>query len=291
MDEHVNFSIRRVPLAELPPQLAQLPQPPTSLNVVGAPLPLDGRYLAVVGSRTHSRYGADACERLIQGLAGSDLLIVSGLALGIDSIAHRAALKAGLRTVAFPGSGLAERAIAPKTNLSLAKQILAAGGTLVSEFESHETTQDWFFPKRNRLMAGIAQAVLIVEAADKSGTLITARMALDYNKEVLAIPGSILSDTSWGPNRLIRQGATPITCAEDILEVFGLRPEKDAQQKRLPIDLSDNEKQILELLNEPHSRDDIIETFDMPSHEMNVLLSVMEIKGLIKEQYGEIRRA
>ena len=290
MNDRVNFTIRSVPLAELPPQLAEVPQPPESLYVLGADLPTDGKYLAVVGSRAHSRYGADACAKLIRGLAGSGILIVSGLALGIDSVAHRSALKAGLRTVAFPGSGLAERAIAPRTNLSLAKEILAAGGTLVSEFAPQEPSQDWFFPKRNRLMAGIAQAVLIVEAADKSGTLITARMALDYNREVLAVPGSILSDTSWGPNRLIRQGAVPISCADDILEVFGLAREKSPSQKTLPIDLSDNERQVLEFLSEPRTRDDILDTFDIPAHEMNVLLSVLEIKGLIKEEYGGVRK-
>ncbi len=290
MGQHVNFGIRKVMREELPPQLGEIPQPPSFVYMVGAPLPSDGKYLAVVGSRQNSRYGQDACEKLIRGLEGTGILIVSGLALGIDSVAHRAAMKAGLRTVAFPGSGLGERTIYPKTNLSLAKEILATGGTLISEYEAHEETRDWFFPARNRLMAGLSQCVLIVEAAAESGTLITATMALDYNKNVLAIPGPILSETSWGPNRLIRQGAIPITCAEDILEAFGMKEQSHPIQKELPIDLTEDELQVLELLNEPHSRDDIIDTFDIPAHEMNVLLSVMEIKGLIMEEFGEVRR-
>ena len=290
MGQHVNFTIRKLPKEDLPRQLLEIPQPPAYIYMTGAPLPADGKYLAVVGSRQNSRYGQDACEKLIRGLEGSGIIIVSGLALGIDSVAHRAALKAGLHTVAFPGSGLGERTIYPKTNLSLAKEILAAGGTLASEYEAGEESRDWYFPARNRLMAGLSQCVLVVEAAAESGTLITATMALDYNKNVLAIPGPILSETSWGPNRLIRQGAIPITCTADILEAFGMKERSKPTQKALPIDLSDNELQVLELLAEPQTRDDIIDTFDIPAHEMNVLLSVMEIKGLIVEEFGEVRR-
>ena len=290
MGQRANFTIRKIPKEELPPQLLEIPQPPEFLYAVGAPLEHDAQYLAVVGARKYSPYGADACEQLILGLAESGIVIVSGLARGIDSIAHRAALKAGLKTVAFPGSGLGESYIYPAITLSLAKEILLAGGTLVSEFEPNQESRDWFFPQRNRLMAGIGKAVLVIEAADKSGTLITARMALDYNRDVLAVPGPITSLTSWGPNRLIRQGAVPITCSEDILEAFGRSGATAPLQKELPIDLTDDERQVLALLSEPKSRDDIIGTFDVPAHEMNVLLSVMEIKGLILEEFGEVRR-
>ena len=219
----MHFVIEKIGLGDYPEELKQIPDVPESLYIVGTPLTKDALYLAVVGSRSYTTYGKDVCEKLIAGLAGSGIVIVSGLALGTDTNAHRAAMRAGLKTVAFPGSGLGEKVLYPSTNLSLAKEILANGGTLISELPATTRAADWTFPRRNRLMAGLCKATLVIEAADKSGTLITARLALDYNREVLAVPGPITSDTSFGPNRLIRQGATTITCSEDILEVFGLQ--------------------------------------------------------------------
>lgn len=286
----MDFRIEKIEPGEYPSGLLEIPDVPQTLHCVGAPLPEDGLYLSVVGSRTHTSYGADACAKLIAGLAGTDIYIVSGLALGIDSVAHRAAIKAGLKTVAFPGSGLSERVLYPATNLSLAKEILASGGTLVSEFEPGFKATQWSFPRRNRLMAGICQALLVIEAADKSGTLITARLALDYNREVLAVPGPITSATSIGTNLLLKQGATPVTRSEDILEAFGLTKELPAEQKILPIDLSKEEAEIMELLIEPISRDEIIEGIGKPIQEVNMLLSALEIKGLIREELGEIRK-
>ena len=285
----MNFEIRKIPAAELPEQLREIPQPPKELYVVGAPLPHDARYLAVVGSRASTRYGEMACERLIAGLSGSGIYIVSGLALGIDSAAHRAALRSGLPTIAFPGSGLSERALYPANNLGLAKEIIANGGSLVSEFAPNERARDFFFPQRNRLMAGLCHATLVIEAADKSGTLITARMALDYNREVLAVPGPIDQKNSIGANRLIRMGATPITCAEDILEVFGVAPALNPEQQTLHLDLSDAEKNILSLLSNSLSRDELFRASGMEITAYNILLSAMELRGLLKEEFGEIR--
>ncbi len=287
----MDLKIRKLKKADYPPGLCEIPNVPESLQYVGAPLDPAGNYLAVVGSRNHTSYGADVCDMLIRGLAGSGIYIVSGLALGIDSVAHRSALKAGLTTVAFPGSGLGENVLYPAVNLSLAKEILAAGGTLVSEYKSDFIATPWSFPARNRLMAGIAQAVLVIEAADKSGTLITAHLALDYNRQVLAVPGPITSKTSLGCNLLIKQGATPITRAEDILEAFGLKQDVLFDERELELaTLSVAEKDILELLNEPMSRDAILEISEIPVSELNTLLSALEIKGLIKEEYGEMRR-
>ncbi len=287
----MDLKIQKLKKADYPFGLREIPNVPESLNYVGAPLPPDGMYLAVVGSRNHTSYGADVCDMLIRGLAGSGIHIVSGLALGIDSVAHRSALKAGLNTVAFPGSGLGERVLYPAVNLSLAKEILAAGGTLVSEYKADQIAAPWTFPARNRLMAGIAKATLVIEAADKSGTLITAHLALDYNRQVLAVPGPITSKTSLGCNLLIKQGATPVTRAEDILEAFGLKQDTLFTERETELaHLSEEEKELLELLREPTSRDTILETIDMPIHELNTLLSTLEIKGLIKEEYGEMRR-
>ena len=284
----MDFKIEILTPENYPPQLNEIPTIPQKLFCVGAPLPPDGLYLSVVGSRTHSSYGADVCHKLIMGLVGTPLIIVSGLALGIDSIAHRSAIKAGLRTVAFPGSGLSESVLYPATNLSLAKEILSSGGTLVSEFEPSFKATQWSFPQRNRLMAGIAHATLIIEATEKSGTLITARLALDYNREVLAVPGPITSPGSLGPNLLIKQGATPITRSEDILEVFGLQQGSTLSQA--VIELSEQEKEVLDFLQDPCSRDELIESFGIPAQEINSLISAMEIKGLIKEELGEIRQ-
>ncbi len=287
----MDFRIEKIDPSEFPSQLLEIPDIPETLYIVGAPLEKDALYLSVVGSRTHTIYGADACDSLIRGLKGSNIVIVSGLALGIDSIAHRSAMKAGLKTVAFPGSGLSEKVLYPATNLSLAKEILASGGTLVSEFEPSFRATRWSFPRRNRLMAGISHATLVIEAEDKSGTLITARLVLDYNREVLAVPGPITSPTSLGTNLLIKQGATPITRSEDILEVFGFKQDTlfDEAQNELE-NISDEEKQIWEIIIEPQSRDAIIEISGKSIQEINSLLSVMEIKGLIKEELGEIRR-
>jgi len=162
---------------------------------------------------------------------------------------------------------------------------------LISEFEPDFKATQWSFPMRNRLMAGISKAVLIIEAEEKSGTLITARLTTEYNRDLLAVPGSIFSPNSKGTNKLIRQGATPTTCAEDVLEALGFEQEKDEdKQARLFEDLSPEEKKVIELLREPIPRDDLIRAMKMPISIANSLLSIMEIKGLIKEEMGEMRR-
>ncbi len=144
---------------------------------------------------------------------------------------------------------------------------------------------------RNRLVAGLSRAALIIEAEEKSGTLITARMALDYNKDVLAVPGNINSPNSVGVNKLIRNGATPITCSDDILEALGFKIDNETKQASLFDDATKQEKEVLELLREPAERDELIRMMKMGTGEANAMLSVMEIKGLIKEELGEIRRA
>ena len=143
---------------------------------------------------------------------------------------------------------------------------------------------------RNRLMAGISKAVLIIEAEEKSGTLITARLTTEYNRDLLVVPGSIFSPNSKGVNKLLHQGATPVTCAEDVLEALGFELPKDKdKQAKLFLDLSLEEKKVIDLLREPIPRDDLIRAIKMPTPTANALLSVMEIKGLIKEELGEIR--
>jgi len=287
----INNNIIKLKPEEFPPQLLEIPQPPKKLYIRGKLPDPDLTYLAVVGSRNYTSYGRDICEKLIKGLKGYPIVIVSGLALGIDSIAHKTALDVGLKTVAFPGSGLNDKVIYPRTNIFLAQQIVESGGCLISEFEPDFISTLYSFPQRNRLMAGMSKAVLIIEAEEKSGTLITARLALDYNKDVLAVPGSAFSSNSNGTNWLIKQGATPITCSEDILEALGFAIEKPRlSDEEKYADCSEQEIMVINLLREPMERDDLIIEMKMSTAEANALLSIMELKELIKEELSEIRK-
>jgi len=284
------MQIKKLPKNNFPKALLEIPQPPENLWIIGELPPEDLIYLCVVGSRKNTTYGREACEKIIEGLKGYPIVIVSGLAMGIDAIAHKKALSVGLKVLVFPGSGLSFEAMYPKTNMLLAKEIIGNGGCLISEFEPDFKATLWGFPMRNRLMAGISKAVLIIEAEERSGTLITARLTTEYNRDLLVVPGSIFSPNSKGVNKLLHQGATPVTCAEDVLEALGFELPKDKEkQAKLFLDLSPEEKIIVGLLREPSPRDDLIRAMKMPTPTANALISVMEIKGLIKEELGEIR--
>lgn len=284
------MKIRKLSKKEFPKALLEIPQPPTELYTVGNLPPENLIYLCVVGSRKCTSYGRECCEKIIAGLKGYPIVVVSGLAMGIDAMAHRSALVAGLKTLVFPGSGLDPSAMYPKTNALLAEEIIKKGGCLISEFEPTFKATTWGFIRRNRLMAGISRAVLIIEAEEKSGTLVTARLATEYNRDVLVVPGSIFSPNSYGTNKLLRQGATPVTCAEDVLEALGFEKEKDEdKQKKLFADLTKEEKIIMDLLREPLSRDDLMRVVKIPIPMVNAILSIMEIKGLIREEMNEIR--
>ncbi|KKT74936.1 MAG: protecting protein DprA protein [Parcubacteria group bacterium GW2011_GWB1_44_7] len=279
---------------EWPPLLKEIPDPPEKLYIRGAVPDWEQKFLCVVGARRWTSYGKETCEKLIAGLRGYPITVVSGLALGIDSIAHKAALAAGLKTVAVPGSGLLPEAIHPRVHRVLADQIIEAGGALLSEFEPDFRATLWAFPQRNRIMAGLANAVLVVEAEKKSGTLITAKLATEYNRDVLTIPGSIFSPNSEGPHLLIRLGATPITSPPELLEALGFKTEAKNNQEQLALiyaDCSPDEKKILELLREPLARDILISQLNFSASHTNTMISVLEIKGLIKESMGELHLA
>ena len=274
-----------------PPLLKEIPDPPEKLYIRGAVPDWEQKFLCVVGARRWTSYGKEVCEKLIAGLRGYPITIVSGLALGIDSIAHKAALAAGLKTLAVPGSGLLPEAIHPRIHRILADKIVEAGGALLSEFEPDFRATLWAFPQRNRIMAGLANATLVVEAEKKSGTLITSKLATEYNRDVLTIPGSIFSPNSEGPHLLIRLGATPITSPAELLEALGFKIEAENSQAQLALaysDCSPDEKKILGLLREPLARDELISKLEFPASRTNALLSVLEIKGLIKESVGEL---
>lgn len=206
--------------AGYPPLLAQLHDPPRRLYLRGSgPGLLCEPMVAVVGARSASPYGAQVARTLGRELAGAGLVVVSGLARGIDAEAHRGALEAGGRTLAVLGCGI-DRDY-PARHAELARRI-AADGLIVSEYAPGIEPAPWRFPARNRIIAGLCQATVIVEARERSGALITADFALEEGREVLAVPGEITSALSAGTNALLRLGATPVTCAGDVLELFGI---------------------------------------------------------------------
>jgi len=276
---------------QYPEGLNEIPQLPKTLYIRGKLPNEEMIYLAIVGSRKYTSYGKDICEKLIHGLKGYPIVIVSGLAIGIDTIAHKAALESGLTTISFPGSGLDNSVLYPRTNIKLAQEIINKGGCLISEMKPDERPHLYSFPQRNRLMAGISKAVLLIEAEEKSGTLITARLALDYNRDVLAVPGSAFSSNSNGTNWLIKQGATPVVSSNDILEALGFEIEKPVKSdKEKYADCGKDEMKVIELLREPMERNDLIRELGMNIGSANALLSIMELKDLIKEDLGELRK-
>ena len=286
------MQIKKLPKNKFPKALLEIPQPPEDLWIMGE-LPRENLiHLCVVGSRKFTSYGREACEKIIAGLRNYPIVIVFGFAMGIDTIAHKKAMQVGLKTIVFPGSGLSSEAMYPKTNIRLMNEVVENGGCLISEFEPDFKATQWSFPMRNRLMAGISKATLIIEAEERSGTLITARLTTEYNRDLLVVPGSIFSSNSKGTNRLLRQGATPITSASDVLEALGFEKEKDEEKQiKLFLDLLPEEKIVVKLLHEPMARDDLIRGMLLPIPTANAVLSVMEIKELIKEEMGEIRLA
>ncbi len=273
---------------EFPSLLQEINDPPKQLYLEGVLPAEDYTCLTVVGSRRASRYGEDACAKLISGLAGYQIVIVSGLAIGLDTIAHQSALETGLLTIAVPGSGLDRSVLHPSSNRRLADKIVESGGALLSELEPLAPAGVHTFPRRNRLMAGLAKATLVIEAGEKSGTLITARLALDYNRDVLAVPGSIFSPGAFGTNRLIRDGATPITTSEELLLALGYEPVGEERVRSRQLSLEEERVSTL-LTREPLARDELIKQLNLPIGDANSLLTLMEINGLIKESLGEIR--
>lgn len=283
------MEIKKLKKQDWPESILEINDPPKQLYYRGEKPNWNSTFLTVVGSRRCSQYSKDVCEKLILGLRGYDITIVSGLALGIDGLAHKIALETNLKTISVPGSGIDDSVLYPRINKGLAQQILKSGGTLLSEFDPKEPANRWTFPQRNRIMAGLAKAVLIIEATEKSGTLITARLALDYNREVCVVPASIFSHHAIGSNRLLRQGATAITSSQDLLRTLGFNSDIKPIHSQLNLsDCSKEEKQILELLKEPKERNELIQQSRLTASQTNIILSSMEIKGLIKETLGKI---
>src|SRR3989344_2518202 len=282
--------IRGLSPEEFPELLREITDPPKQMRYEGT-LPIKGnKLLAIVGSRKFTVYGREMCESIIAGLSDSPITIVSGLALGIDSIAHRASLQAGLQTIAIPGSGLDRKVLHPHSHVNLAEEIIENGGGLISEYDDTMPSGAWAFPRRNRIMAGMCHATLVIEAEKKSGTLITSRLATEYNREVGCVPGPVNSSTSDGAHMLIRLGAALIRDANDVRELLGLK-RTDKNPTLINIDeLSDEEKVFIKILERPHSRDELIRKSKLEVSTASATLSLLEIKGLIMEELGEVRK-
>ena len=282
--------IRDLSPNEFPELLKEIPQVPKKLRYEGQ-LPIVGnKLLAIVGSRKYSSYGREMCEQIISGLSGYPVTIVSGLAIGMDSIVHRAALNARLQTIGIPGSGISRKVMHPRSNVELAEEILEAGGGLLSEYADDFKATLWSFPQRNRIMAGMCHATLIIEAEKKSGTLITSRLATEYNRDVGTIPGPVTSPTSDGPHMLIRLGATLIRDSNDVLEMLHLKRKDEDQTLFDMSDLTDEEKVFIKILETPCTRDELIRSSKFETGKASAVLSLLEIKGLISEELGEVRK-
>ena len=249
------------------------------------------RILTIVGSRDHSRYAEEVISHLLSSLRGHPVIIVSGLALGVDTLAHRKALDNKLLTIAVPGSGLSSKVMYPRENERLADEILYSHGCLISEHPDDTRAAKWTFPSRNRIMAAFSDAVLIIEAREKSGTLITARQALELGKNIGVVPGSIFSDHLKGSHALLRDGATPILDPSDLFDLLSLKQLGDGNEatRDLPL-LSGSQKILYDLLGSPLSKSELLEKSKLSTPEFLVALTTLEMLGLVKTSLHEIRR-
>lgn len=274
--------------AEYPGMLSHIPDPPDVLFYRGRLSGGEERAVAIVGSRRETRYGRNQAYRIALELAQHGVTVISGLARGIDTAAHRGALDGKGRTIAVLGSGLSR--IYPEENKQLAEEIVASGGAVVTELSPNTEPLAYHFPMRNRIVSGLSQAVLLVEAREKSGTLITVGHALDQGREVFALPGEVDAPGSVIPHRVIRTGGRLCTCAGDILEDMGWAeaPPTPPEQTRLPLpDLPPAQQATCRALqDEEKGFDELIALTELSTAELNTALTMLELDGLIEPLPG-----
>ena len=264
-----------------PRALAQIPGAPPLLYVKGRLEEVDDWSVAVVGTRSPTTYGREATRRLAGDLAGAGVTIVSGLAIGVDTVAHHAALAAGGRTIAVLASGLDQ--VYPERNRALAEQIVASGA-LISEFPIGTRPIPQLFPVRNRIISGLALATLVTEGGVQSGALITVRNALEQGRDVFAVPGPIFSPKSEGPNQLIRDGAGLVMSAQDILEALNLSAAAAQQEVQAALPEDPTEAALLELVGyTPLHVDELRRQSGMPITVVSSTLAILELKGLVRQ--------
>ncbi|RWZ78624.1 MAG: DNA-protecting protein DprA [Candidatus Microsaccharimonas sossegonensis] len=271
-DDHIFFRI-----------ISTIAKKPKALYFIGT-LPHEGSpVVAIVGSRKPTSYGKEVTFNLAYKLAQKGVIIVSGLAIGIDTIAHQAALKAGGTTIAVLAGGL--DTIYPATNQKLAVAIVKNGGALISEYPPGTLARDFQFLARNRIVSGVSDAIIVAEAASRSGTLSTVAHALEQNREVFAVPGNITSPMSVGPNRLISQGAHPVTCVDDILQVIA--PHLLEPQTTFNLGSNAIEIKIIELLKSGIRDGDALQKASgFSASEFLQSITMLEIQGIIRALGG-----
>jgi DNA processing protein len=276
-----------------PEALDEIPDPPPLLYVRGAFEPRDALAIALVGSRRCTPYGLRVAERLASALARVGLTVVSGLARGIDAAAHRGALKAGGRTIAVLANGLSR--VYPPEHEGLADEISAAGA-IVSEMPMRQGPLAGLFPQRNRIISGLSLGVIVVEATPRSGSLSTARHAVEQNREVFAVPGPVDSLSSQGCHRLLRDGARLVETVDDVLEELGPlvrevtpSPEETPVRRPAELTLSDLERSLLGRLgNDPRAVDELIAETRLTASQVMATLSVLEMRRLVRRLPGHL---
>lgn len=267
--------------SDYPARLKEIYDYPPVLYVKGSIIDKDEWCLAVVGTRQPTVYGRQVTDEIVTELSRSRITIVSGLARGIDSVAHKSALEAGGRSIAVMGGGL--DSIYPAENANLARNIIK-NGALLSEYHPGMKPRPENFPRRNRIMSGISLGVLVIEAGKSSGALITANLALEQNREVFAIPGSILSPVSIGTNQLIKEGAKLVLDPLDILEELNLTAVAEQLEMKEIIPSSDTEALLLKKLGaEPIHIDEICRASGLPVYTVSSTMAMMELKGMVKQ--------
>jgi len=284
--EKVGAKVLPIVDPKYPKLLREIYDPPPVLLVRGEfPIAVDDFAIAVVGSRILTNYGRQSTHEIARDLAVAGICVVSGLALGADATAHAAALEVGGRTVAVLGNGI--DSIYPPRNKNLGEEILAKGGAIISEFSVGTEPAAYNFPLRNRIIAGLARAIVVTEGREKSGSLITASLGNEFGREVFAVPGSIFSENSIGPIRLIQSGARPIVGATDIIDTLELRDLPEKIKVREAIADSPEEAKILKILEKTaRHADEISRESGMTANESSAILSLLEMKGLAKNLGG-----
>ncbi|MCO5183908.1 MAG: DNA-processing protein DprA [Anaerolineae bacterium] len=271
--------------ADYPRYLREVPMAPPVLYMRGELLSADEWAIAVVGTRRLTAYGRQVARELTLGLARSGITVISGLARGIDSLAHKTAIEAGGRTIAVLGSGLNQ--IYPPENRRLAEQIVAGHGALISEYALDTPPDARNFPPRNRIISGLSLGTIVVEAGERSGALITASFALEQNREVFAVPGPVTSKASKGTNRLIQEGAKLVTSIEDVLEELNLTQATQQQAVQLFMPESAEEALLLRhLVDEPTHVDELSRQSGLPTALVSSTLTLMELKGMVQQVGG-----
>jgi DNA processing protein len=267
-----------------PKRLIEIDQPPPVLYLRGDLLPEDDWAVAVVGTRRITGYGRQVAEEISSFLANNGITVISGLARGVDSVAHKSALDAGGRSLAVLGNGVDQ--IYPPEHRRLADAIVQHGA-LISDYPPGTPPDSVNFPPRNRIISGLSQAVVIVEAGERSGALITANFAAEQGRDVFAVPGNINAPQSKGTNRLIQQGANPLLDAQEILEMLNLTQIVEHRAARAALPVDPTEARLLGVIgHEPRHIDDICRQSDLPIDQVSATLALMELKGIVRQVGG-----